>query len=87
MADDLIPARETELRRAMLAGDVGALDRLIDDALVFTMPTGTVVGKAADLEAHRTGRLRLTMLEPGDQRVAHYGTAAPRALSAVGARA
>ena len=76
MAADLILARETELRRAMLGGDVAALDRLIDDALVFTMPTGTVVGKATDLDAHRTGRLRLTRLEPADQRVAHHGTAA-----------
>ena len=45
MADDPILAREAELREAMLANDVSALDRLIDDALVFTTLEGAVVGK------------------------------------------
>jgi hypothetical protein len=49
MADDPILARETELREAMLANDVSALDRLIDDALVFT----TLEGATAAAHAHR----------------------------------
>lgn len=33
-----IIAAEDELRRAMMANDVDALDRLLDDDLVFTAP-------------------------------------------------
>lgn len=42
----------------------------MDDALVFTMPNGAVVGKVEDEQAHRMGRNRLTMLELADPRVA-----------------
>ena len=60
---------EERLRRAMLASDAGALDALISDDLLFTTQTGDVVGKAADLDEHRSGRLRLTALDPSDRRV------------------
>lgn len=76
MGDDQILASEAELREAMLANDVAALDRLIDDALVFTTLEGTVIGKRDDLEAHRARRLRLTRLEPSDQRVLRCGITA-----------
>ena len=76
MTDDLILAREAELREAMLTNDVAALDRLIDDALVFTTLEGAVISKQDDLEAHRARRLRLTRLEPSDWRVLHCGTTA-----------
>jgi ketosteroid isomerase-like protein len=73
MADEPILAREQELQDAMFSNDVGALDRLIDDELMFTTLTGEVVGKADDLEAHRLRRLRLTKIEPVERRVARYG--------------
>jgi ketosteroid isomerase-like protein len=73
MVDDPILAREAELRAAMLTNDVAALDRLIDDALMFTALDGTIVGKQDDLDAHQARRLRLTRLEPSDQRVLHCG--------------
>ena len=76
MADDLILAGEAELREAMLANDVAALDRLIDDALVFTTLEGVVIGKQDDLDAHRARRLQLTRLEPSDQRVLRCGATA-----------
>jgi ketosteroid isomerase-like protein len=60
----------------MLGNDVAALDRLIDDDLVFTTLDGEVVGKQFDLEAHRARLLRLTKLEPSDRRVLRYGSAA-----------
>ena len=74
--DDPIIAREAELRAAMLANDVAALDRLLDDALVFTALDGTVVGKQDDLAAHKARRLRLTHFEQSEQRVLHLGTTA-----------
>lgn len=76
MMDDPILACEAELRAAMLVNDVVALERLLDDALVFTALDGTVVGKQFDLEAHRARRLRLTRFEPSDIRVLRCGPTA-----------
>lgn len=76
MTDDPILACEAELREAMLTNDVPALDRLIDDALMFTTQEGAVVGKQDDLNAHRARRLQLTRLEPSDLRVQRYGATA-----------
>lgn len=72
---DPVLACEDALREAMLANDVAVLDRLLDDALVFAALDGSVVGKQADLDAHRARRLRLTRLEPSDRHVVHCGPA------------
>jgi ketosteroid isomerase-like protein len=76
LADDPLRACEAALRQAQLAGDAGALDRLVDDALVFTGPDGAVYGKADDLEAHREGWVRITRLEPSEERVQRFGSIA-----------
>jgi len=76
MTDDPILACEAELREAMLTNDVITLDRLIDDTLVFTTQEGAVVGKQDDLDSHRARRLRLTRLDPSEQRVLRYGATA-----------
>jgi ketosteroid isomerase-like protein len=76
MTDDPILACEAELREAMLTNDVPVLDRLIDDALMFTTQEGAVIGKQDDLDAHRARRLQLTRLEPSEQRVQRYGATA-----------
>lgn len=57
-----IKHHEEQLRAAMLASDVEALDRLLDDALVFSSPSGSLVRKEDDLANHRSGRQRLTEL-------------------------
>ena len=49
------------------------LDRLVDDSLVFTGPNGAVYGKKDDLEAHRRGLIRITRLEPSEQRIQLFG--------------
>jgi ketosteroid isomerase-like protein len=64
---------EETLRRAMLASDVATLESLIADDLIFGMHTGAVITKAMDLDAHRSGLLRLIALEPSEQRTARYG--------------
>jgi ketosteroid isomerase-like protein len=71
--DDEILACEAELRHAQLTGDVAVLDRLLDDSLVFTNIDGTVVGKSDDLSLHRSGRLRITRMDPSDRRLLHLG--------------
>jgi ketosteroid isomerase-like protein len=71
--DDEILACETELRNAQLTGDFAVLDRLLDDGLVFTSIDGTLASKSDDLSLHRSGRLRITRMDPGDRRLLHLG--------------
>lgn len=68
-SDAALHAAEAALRRAQLAGDAAALERLVDDALVFTGPDGLLYGKQDDLDAHRNGWVRITRLEPSEERV------------------
>ena len=74
MSDDPILECEAALRQAQLTGDVDALDRLLDDALVFTTLEGTIVGKADDLSIHKSGRLRITRMDPSDMHIVRLGT-------------
>jgi hypothetical protein len=67
MNDKTILFQEAELRRAMLAGDVAGLERMIDETLIFTTQTDAVITKQADLEAHRSGTLRLSTLNPSEE--------------------
>ena len=71
-SDDLLAA-EIALRQAQISNDTEALERLLDDALVFTGPDGVVYGKADDLHAHRERWLRLTRLEPSEQHIQRFG--------------
>jgi ketosteroid isomerase-like protein len=73
---DALRAAEEALRRAQLAGDVAALERLVDDALLFTGPDGLLYGKGDDLAAHREGWVRITRLEPSEERVQRLGDVA-----------
>ncbi|WP_269510110.1 nuclear transport factor 2 family protein [Burkholderia sp. IMCC1007] len=54
---------EAALRAAMLANDVDMLDALLDDDLIFTIPSGQVISKHDDLSAHRAKLLRLDALD------------------------
>ncbi len=71
--DDEILACEKELRQAQLASDVAALDRLLDDLLVFTGIDGTLVSKQDDLSLHGSGRLRIVKMDPCDCQLLHLG--------------
>ena len=66
-------ACEAALRRAQVASDVGELDRLVEDSLVFTGPNGAVYSKNDDLDAHRRGLIRITRLEPSEERIQLFG--------------
>src|SRR5437879_1412287 len=63
---------ESALRHAQLTSDVSALDVLLDEDLVFTGPDGAIYGKSDDLEAHRRGAIRITQLDPSDERVQDF---------------
>jgi ketosteroid isomerase-like protein len=71
--DDEILACEAELQRAQLTGDVAALDRLLDDLLLFTNIDGTLASKSDDLSSHRSGQLRITRMDPSDRHLLHLG--------------
>ena len=67
-----LTASETDLRAAQLAGNVDVLTTLIDDDLVFTGPDGRIHGKQDDLDAHRSGAIRITCLEPSEERIQEF---------------
>ena len=71
--DDQILACESDLRAAQLSSDVAALDRLLDDLLIFTYIDGNLATTADDLNMHRSGRLRITKMDPSDRRLLHLG--------------
>ena len=74
--NDEISRLEEKLRQAMLTSDVPTLDELIADTLVFTMIDGSVLGKEADLTAHRSGVLKIASLEPSDRHIQTYDNVA-----------
>ena len=76
LSDASLHACEVALRQAQLASDVAALDRLVDDALVFTGPDGAVYGKQDDLDAHRRGVVHIERLDPSEERVQRFGSLA-----------
>lgn len=67
---------EERLRRAMLSADVAELDRLVSGRLLFVTPNGATIGKEADLDAHRSGLIRLSALIPLERRIEHFGVMA-----------
>ncbi len=72
-ADAEIVAHEARLRAAQLSADVAALDRLIDDDLLFTGPDGQLGTKAADLAAHGSGAVRFREHAPEELRIRRVG--------------
>jgi len=66
MIEATIRQLEAALRAAQLQSDVAALDQLIDDALLFTGPEGTLATKADDLALHRDRVVQFTAHEPRD---------------------
>lgn len=69
-------ACEEQLRQAQLSGDVEALDRLIDESLIFTALGGTLVGKRDDLALHRSGTFRISRMDVIEQQVMDLGEVA-----------
>lgn len=64
-----IVACEERLRTAMLSSDVDQLDHLLADDLVFVNHLGQILSKEMDLEAHHSGKLKMTSIEFMDQKI------------------
>lgn len=60
---------EERLRLAMLASDVNVLDELLASNLIFTDHLGQCLNKEADLLAHKSGALSISMLKPSEQKI------------------
>ena len=73
MRDAEIAALEAQLREAQLSADVHALDRLIDEDLLFTGPDGELASKADDLAAHRSGLVRMSSHDVEEMRIRWIG--------------
>ena len=69
VANPAIVACEARLRAAQLAADVGVLDELISDDLLFTGPDGALATKEQDLDAHASGIVRFLEHHPEELRV------------------
>lgn len=69
VADREILELEAALRAAQLGADVEALDRLISEELLFTGPDGRLATKAEDLEAYRSGAIRMREHAPEELRI------------------
>ena len=67
---------ERALQAAMLASDVEALDRLLHPDLLAVAPDGSVVTKADDLGAHRSGVYAIEALEEEEVRIVVTGATA-----------
>lgn len=68
-----VKEREERLRNAMMGSDIEALDELLSDDLIFTNHQGGVMTKADDLEAHRSGFVKIDNIELSDQRIKVIG--------------
>jgi Domain of unknown function (DUF4440) len=64
---------EERLRQAMLDSDVQTLDRLIAPELIFTSHLGQLWTKQQDLEAHRSGMIKIEEIAPSEQRIQMVG--------------
>lgn len=58
---------EIELLTAIKKSDVLALDNILHDDLLFNMPDGQTITKEFDLQAYRSGKLKIDSLEASDQ--------------------
>lgn len=68
---------DTERQRfaAMVAADIGALERLLADELTYTHTTGTTDSKAELLASLSSGTLKYLSIEPQEMRARPYGEA------------
>ena len=69
MNEETIVELEKELESAMLSSDVAMLDKLLDDKLVFTNYVGQQTTKQTDLEAHRSGFVKIESISQSNQSV------------------
>jgi len=73
---ETVVAAERALQAAMRGSDVAALERLLHPDLLAVAPDGSLVDRAADLAAHRSGRFAIAALSEQELEVRVAGDAA-----------
>lgn len=72
---------EDALLDAMRASDVKHLAEFLFSELTFCLPDGAVIGREADLDAHRTGTTRfMSIAERSRSTIAHAGRGRTQSL-------
>lgn len=71
-----ISEAEEQLRLAMLASDVAMLGKLLAAELIFTNHLGHVLSRQDDLDAHRSGIVKIEQLTPSEQHIQLVGDVA-----------
>ncbi|MBI1767639.1 MAG: nuclear transport factor 2 family protein [Bacteroidetes bacterium] len=67
---------EKRLIDAQRNSDVHALDQLLHDDLLFTIPNGQIITKQIDLESHRNGTMVVDSNTPSEQVIKLIGDTA-----------
>ena len=67
---------EERLKQAMLRSDVAALDELLAPDLSFINHLGQLMTKQNDLQAHKSGMLKINQITLSDQKIKVYGDVA-----------
>lgn len=69
MNNQKILTLEDQLKTAMMSSDTVVLDQLLDDDLIFTNHLGQIMSKNDDLEAHRTGFVKISSIEQSEWQI------------------
>jgi len=72
MEMQIVKAEEL-LKLAMLQSDVNALDELLAPELIFTNHLGHLMTKHDDINAHKSGTLKIEVLTPSEERIQLIG--------------
>ena len=78
MGDELSPqSAEQQFFHSLIAGDVGALERILsNDFLLIDVMTGSEVRKPDLLAVLGSGQLKFEAIEPIESQIRHYGITA-----------
>lgn len=67
---------EDKLITAMKESNVGELDALLADDLIFTGHTGQIITKEMDIDAHRSGNIEIFDIDVSEQQINVMGDVA-----------
>jgi hypothetical protein len=65
--DEQIIECEKRLLEAMKTGNIKVLDELLDDNLIFNIPTGQTITKEMDIENYRSGIMTVSEILTSEQ--------------------
>jgi ketosteroid isomerase-like protein len=72
LKNEIIEA-ECNLKLAMISSDVGALNHLLSNDLVFTNHLGEILSKSDDIAAHKKGDFKISSLSLSEQVIKSSG--------------